>query len=124
MPIKKGCLHFPFTEDTANQSLLHTTTINDTIASSMRCFLITVPGQRRGNRIGSTLTNLKHQLLPANALNAAEQNLEQELTLQFPGVSIISVSLIQTIDVGVISLNVKISFGTTYSQVQELSFII
>ena len=124
MATKKGCLNFPFHEDTANQSLLHTTTINDTIASSIRCFLVTSPGQRRGNKIGSNLSLLKHQLLSEDTLNVASSNLEQELVLQFPGINFISINLRQTIDNGVITLNVAIKFNTDYTEISELSFII
>lgn len=126
MAKKFGCLNFPFHEDTVNQSLLHTTSVNNTIASSIRAFSCTSPGQRRGNNIGSFLPTLKHQLLSKEALVVASDKYKQELAIQFPGVTFNSVNLIQTIENEgqAISLTALIEFVTNFSDVEQLRFTI
>jgi len=119
---KFGSLNFPFHEDTANQSLLHTTSVNNTIASAIRAFSCTTPGQRRGNNIGSFLPTLKHQILSTEALNVAAGKYQQELTIQFPGVVFNSVDLLQTTNDNAIVLTVVIDFSTNFSDVMQLSF--
>lgn len=124
MAKKFGCLKFPFEEDTLNQSLKHTTTINDTLESSIKCFILTKPGQRRGNRIGCFLTEVKHQLFSDSVLRESEEKLKQELSLQFPQINFLLVVLVREITDNVSGLRVRIGFSTNFSDVTELSFII
>ena len=119
---KFGSLNFPFHEDTTNQSLLHTTSVNNTIASAIRAFSCTSPGQRRGNNIGSFLPTLKHQILSTGDLNIAADKYKQELSTQFPGVTFDSVDLLQTIENETIVLTAVIDFSTNFSDVMQLSF--
>lgn len=121
---KFGSATFPFVEDHYQQSLKRTTTVNDTIASAMRCFLVTSPGQRRGNRIGSKLPSLKQQLIPSSSLPQVADDIKAELVTQFPGVNIISVNLTQTFELQVVSLDVRISFSTAFSEIANLNFLI
>ena len=43
-----GSVAFPFRQDTQRLALARTTDVNSTIAVAVRCYLLTVPGQRRG----------------------------------------------------------------------------
>lgn len=122
MTQKYGCLQFPFEEDTAKQCLRKTATVNDTLKSAIRCFLITSPGQRRGNNIGSFLPTLKHQIMNKSALKAAEDQLKQELSFQFPRVDFEYIELKQQNENEVSVLHVRIAFSTNYTDVEELVF--
>lgn len=121
---KNGCLKFPFEEDVLNQSLRHTTTVKDTIESSIRCFVVTSPGQRRGNRIGSFLPSVKHQLFSEDALAVAQDTLKQELSTQFPGIAFEDVALVRDLSNDVSSLQVHIQYSTAQSDVSQMSFLV
>jgi len=121
---KYGCLKFPFEEDVLNQSLKHTTTLNDTIKSSIKCFILTRKGQRRGNSIGCFLLDVKHQLQSDALLIQTQERLKQELSLQFPSVNFELVVLVREITDNVSGLRVRISFSTNFSDISELSMVV
>ena len=114
-------LIFPFEEDFQTRSLRRAETPNDALASAMRCFLLTQPGQRRGNMIGSFLTSLKHKLIPSTSLPTFEEQLKTELTEQFKEVVFHEVKLEQTLDEKVSSLKVNITFSSPVSEISQLS---
>ena len=119
-----GSLQFPFSEDIYKQSLKRTTTINETIATAIRVFVLTSPGQRRGNNIGSILPSFKHQLIPDSAIDGIASEIKQELVAQFPGVSFPSVNLTQEKEENVFSLYVTITFSTVHSELTELRVLV
>jgi hypothetical protein len=121
---KSACLFFPFEEVFTTRSLRRAETVNDAIASSIRCFLLTIPGQRRGNVIGSFLSSLKHQLIQTQALDGLSDELKTELVTQFKGVIFTNVALSQSIQNNIPSLEVSISFQTPVSDITQLIFLI
>lgn len=122
---KSGGVHFPFQEDLKNESLLRATTVEDIIASCIKAFLITEPNSRRGNPIGSIVPSLLHQLIPVSQIGKFEEEIKQELIIQFPGVTFSRVSLtpsIDTEDTGkVSSLRLGVLFSTPLSEINELT---
>jgi len=115
-----GCIHFPFKEDSINQSIKHTTTVKDTIESSIRAFLRTKPGTRRGNTIGCFLSSIKHELTAPELIVAAQERLAQELTKQFRGITFEEVKLVTDLQDNVSNLRVHIWWSSSYISTQEL----
>lgn len=121
MAERSGSVHFPFQEDLKNESLLRATTVEDIIASSIKAFLLTEPGSRRGNPIGSIVPSLMHKLIPTSQLNKFEEEIKQELVTQFPGVAFNRVTLTPSLDEKVSSLKIGIIFSTPISDLAELT---
>lgn len=123
--VRSGSVHFPFQEDLKNQSLLRATTVEDVIASSIKAFLLTEPGSRRGNPIGSIVPSLLHQLIPSSQITKIEEEIKRELVAQFPGVIFNRVQLTPSIDTEntgkVSSLRLGIIFNTPVSELSELT---
>jgi hypothetical protein len=103
-------LVFPFKYDSENNCLKRATTVEDTILSAIRCFLVTKKGSRVGSNIGSFLTELLLQTVNSAQLGAFAGELKNELITQFPGVDFLSVFLERGEDFNKADLIVKISF--------------
>ena len=115
-------LLFPFRNDNENDCFKRAHTIEDTLLSAIRCFLITRRGSRLGSNIGSFLPELLMQNIPASKLPALSNELRSELTEQFPGVQFISVSLVRDLSNHVSEVIVKISFTTSMQEnISELT---
>lgn len=106
---------FPFAIDNSNDCLLRSFTIEDTLLSSIRCFLVTRKGSRVGNNVGSFLPELLLQAIPTSALQGFASELRNELTQQFDGVEFLNVTMTMDKSDNVSSLIVTITF-TTASQ--------
>lgn len=104
---KSAGAYFPFQIDNNTTSLKRATTISSMIRSSVLLFLLTPPYSRLANKTGSILYTLKHSLIPSRELPDKEEQIQRELTTNFPGV-IFQVQLEQK---GV-DLILKIQFGT------------
>lgn len=117
-------LTFPFNENFLSRSLERNQTVNTTIMSAIKAFLLTEPGQRRGNPIGSMLPALQHKLIPSQALPGLAQELKGELTKQFPGVIFQDVVLTQDLEEEVSNLRVTIAFSTAITNIEQFSFLI
>lgn len=122
--MKSGGLYFPFQEDIQNGGLRRAYSVNDVLKSCIRCYLLTSPGQRRGNPIGSFLPELKHKLLPNASLQGISDELKKDLTTQFPGVTFINVALNKTFENNDSNLEVTIQFGSAISELDELKVLI
>ena len=121
---KYGSVSFPFKQDDLTQGLKRTKEINETVIVAMTCFLMTEPGQRRGNNVGSFLAGLKQKLISSSALKGIADNLKKELSDNFPGVIILSVDLTQTYTDNVVNIECKITFQTPISTVEELILLL
>ena len=112
-----GCASFPFRQDLKRLALARTTDVNSTISSAIRCYLLTSPGERRGNNVGSFLSTLKHTLIPDNSLSGIADSLKKDLTAQFPGVTFSQVTLQKVISQssGSSDLIITLAFQTTAS---------
>lgn len=118
---RSGSLLFPFEEDNETAGLKRADTVGLIIKSSIACFLLTSPGQRRGNPIGSFLPSLRHKLIPTNLVQGLEEALKKELTIQFPGVQFLEVQMTQDTEDKVANLKVRVVFGTPVSELEELT---
>lgn len=121
---KSASLFFPFEENSQLQSLRRAETVNETLMSAFKCYLLTAPGQRRGNPIGSFLPSLKHRLIPDNALAGLADELKKEMTDQFPGVTFTTIVFTKVIEDNVSKLKVTIQFGTPISDISEFQLIV
>ena len=121
-----GSVSFPFEQDLDRLALKRTTSVNDTIKTAIKCYLLTSPGQRRGNMIGSFLSTLKHMLIPEKTLKGIQESLEKDLIAQFSGVIFEKVTLTKQIDAQDKSsdLVVTISFRTNSTDIQSLIVLI
>lgn len=121
---KYGSVDFPFTEDELRQGLTRTTDINKTIVVAMTCFLMTEPGQRRGNNVGSFLAGLKQTTISSTALKGISGDLKKELSDNFPGVIILDVELTQTYEDNTVNVHCKVIFQTPISKIEELNLLL
>jgi len=121
---KYGSVEFPFKQDLVNESLKRTVEVNSTIRAAMTAFLLTEPGQRRGNMVGSMLASLLQKTIPSNALFGIADELKKELSDNFPGVSILNVLLTQDFEDNQINLRVSIRFQTPISEIEELNLML
>lgn len=123
MAKNSASLFFPF-EETGDGSLRRAETVNQTISSAIKVFLLTEKGQRRGNAIGSFLPTLQHKLIPEPALAGFADELKTELTKQFPGVIFTRVELTKDLQDNEANLRVSLEFGTALSDISQLELLI
>lgn len=120
-----GSVHYPFVQDPAKQSLLRAYTVEDTIASSIRAFIMTDPGSRRMNPMGSMVPTLLMTLIPSSQLSGIEDEIKNELTQQFPGVTFDSVIVTPVIDTvnnyKVSRIKLGITFSTPITELSSLT---
>lgn len=121
---KSASLLFPFKQDGVNGSLARATTVNDTIASAVRLFTVTKPGERRGNMIGSFISTLKHQLIPDDKLIQYENQYKAESNKQFPGVNFVEVTISKTMSDNIPTLSININFTTAVTELQNISILL
>ena len=116
------CLMFPFAYDNENDCLKRAYTIEDTLLSCIRVFLLTRKGSRLGQNTGSFLPELLFQLIPNAQLSALADELKSELITAFPGVDFLSVVFSKDNEHQISELVVKITFTTTNQQnISELT---
>lgn len=121
---KSASLLFPFQNDSETNGLKRAHTVNDTISSAIKLFLLTEKGQRRGNPIGSFLPSLQHKLIPQEALSGFADELTNELTRQFPGVVFTNITLTKVLENNTSALKVNIEFGTALSDISQLELLV
>lgn len=114
---------FPFEFDLHENRIARSTTVNDTIASAIRSFLLTKPGQRRYNPVGSFLSDLKHRLISKSDSQVINDELKKELIDNFPGVTFTQVVVTQLIEENVVTLKVNIQFSTPISDISEIQLL-
>lgn len=124
MAENSGSWLFPFETDYQQNSLKRATTVVDMLKSAMKAFLLTSPGERRGNNIGSVLPSYQHQLVSDNELQTISNVVKQELVEQFPGVVFYSIDITKGFDNNTFTLKVQINFSTPYSDIQQLEVFI
>lgn len=116
MQKSSGAWQFPFSFDNENNCLLRTYTVEDTVMSAIRAFLVTRRGSRVGNNVGSFLPELLMTIIPPSSIGAFATELRQELTQQFPGVEFLNVVMEMNRSDKVSSLIVTITFTTDAQQ--------
>ena len=119
-----GCTSFPFEQDLTSGALKRTNSINDTIKSAIKVFILTRPGQRRGNPVGSFIGDLKHKILPTSSYGEIANQLQQELTDNFPGVIFTNIEVSHNFENQTSTLNISITFQTALSDVEELRILL
>lgn len=124
MANNSASLFFPFQLDGEINSLKRATTVNDTIASAIRIFLLTKKGNRRGNPIGSLVPDLKQKLISTTEAIGIQADIKQELTDQFKGVIFSDVTLASFLENEISVLSINISFSTPISDVSQISILI
>jgi len=104
-------LKFPFKEDFENNCLKRAHTVEETIISAIRAYLVTPPGSRVGNMVGCFISELLYQLIPSGKLESYSTQLRSDLIEQFPGVEFVSVTMDRDITGATVDLIIKISFS-------------
>lgn len=104
-------LRFPFKEDFENNCLKRAHTVEATVISAIRAYIVTPPGSRVGNMIGCFVSELLYQLIPNGRLESYAVQLRSDLTEQFPGVEFVSVTMERDITGSTVDLIIKISFS-------------
>jgi|SRR6185369_11551357 len=104
--------YFPFNIDNVNNCLKRTTTVEDTLLSAIRIFLLTRKGSRVGNPSGSIVPDLLYQLIPQEQLPNLAAEIKTELSEQFPGVDFVGVTLVPQFLDNTYSLILTITFTT------------
>ena len=104
--------YFPFTIDNINSCLKRATTVEDTLLSAIRFFLLTRKGSRVGNSNGSIVPDLLYQLVPQEQLPNIATEIKTELSDQFPGVDFVGVTLIPQFLDNTYTLVLTITFTT------------
>lgn len=108
-------LIFPFKYDYQNECLLRSYTVEDTIISTIKAFLITKKGSRVGSNLGSFLPELLLQGIPSAKLSNLADELKTELESQFAGVNFLEVILNrENVDnISTLYLKIKLSIPTS-----------
>ncbi len=88
-----ACALYPFQQDNANNCLARAQTIEDTILSSIRAWIVTKKGSRVGNMIGCFLPDILFDLVSIKDLPGMATQLRSDATRQFPGVNFVNVVL-------------------------------
>lgn len=104
-------LKFPFKEDFENNCLKRAHTVEETIISAIRLYILTPPGSRVGNMIGCFIPELLYQLIPSGNLESYAAQLRGDLIAQFPGVEFVSVTMTRDMTQTTVDLIIKISFS-------------
>lgn len=110
---ESASLHFPFKYDNENECLLRAFSVEDTVISSIKCFLLTRKGSRVGSTLGSFLPELLFQGIPTSRLSSLADELKSELESQFAGVNFLEVLLERTLADDTSTLNVKIQLSVS-----------
>lgn len=105
---ESGSLIFPFRYDNENECLLRAYSVEETVLSSIKAFLITRKGSRLGSNLGSFLPDLLFQGLPLSKLSLFADDLKTELGDQFPGVTFLEVTFISELNERASTLRVGI----------------
>lgn len=113
---------FPFQNDYENNCLARATTINDTLLSAIRAYLVTPRGSRLGNMVGSFLPDIINDLIGINDLTGLAERLKSDLNDQFVGVNFINVSMTLDFSNNFVDLILQITFSTNYTNLQQLNF--
>lgn len=112
---ESASLIFPFRYDNENECLARAHTIEDTVLSSIRSFLITRKGSRVGSNLGSFLPELLLQGVAVSSLPGLSEELRKELENQFSGVSFLEVKLTRDLSDNVSTLKVHIKLSVPAS---------
>lgn len=110
---------FPFKHDFEDNCLQRATTVNDTLLSAMRAWLVTKKGSRLGNMVGCFLPDIIHDLVSLNDINSMSKQLKEDASIQFPGVNFLDVSMALDLSNKFVDLIVKITFSTAISDITE-----
>lgn len=109
-----GSLYFPFAHDNENECMLRAFTVEDTVLSSIKCFVLTRKGSRVGTNFGSFLPEILLTTISTKKFPEIATELKSELSSQFSGVTFLDVLLTQdlTQQNATIFLSIKLSIAT------------
>lgn len=111
-------LKFPFRKDIITSGLERNDTVEATLNSAIKSFLMTKKNSRMGNPIGSSLTDMIQNTYTNEKLSIKEEDILTELGNQFPEVKFIKFDLMQNF----VDLFVRIKYFTAITNIQEFEF--
>lgn len=110
---------FPFAYDSEDNCLQRATTVNDTLLSAIRAWLVTKKGSRLGNMVGCFLPDIINELVSSNDINAMSKQLQKDAIAQFPGVNFLDVTMSLDLSNNFVDLIVSITFSTAISDITQ-----
>ena len=113
---------FPFEDDFENDSMRRATTVNETLISALKAWIVTKRGSRLGNMVGCFLPDILTDLIGYDLAPLA-QRLRQDASAQFPEINFLDVTMFMDRSSDFVDLVVKIVFSTAFSDIQELEII-
>lgn len=114
---------FPFAHDFEDNCLQRATTVNDTLLSAIRAWIVTKKGSRLGNMVGCFLPDIIHDLVSSDDINSMSKQLKSDATAQFPGVNFLDVNMSLDLSNRFVDLIVSITFSTAISDITEFQVI-
>lgn len=120
---KSALALFPFEEDFENNCLKRTTTVNDTLISAMKAWIVTRKGSRLGNMVGCFLPDIIHELIGYRDIPGLSQRLKIDISEQFPNVNFIDVKMELQLENKFVDVIVSITFSTTMTDITEFQLI-
>lgn len=115
---------FPFEEDFENNCLKRTTTVNDTLISAMKAWIVTRKGSRLGNMVGCFLPDIIHELVSFQDMMGLSQRLKYDISEQFPNVNFIYVKMELQLEYEFVDVIVSITFSTAQTDITEFQLIL
>ena len=115
---------FPFQQDFEDNCIQRATTVNDTILSAIRTWIVTKKGSRLGNMVGCFLPDIIHDLINITDLDSIATQLKNDAILQFPGVNFLNIEMNIDTSNKSIDLIIKITFSTVITEITQFTFSI
>lgn len=110
---------FPFAHDYGDNCLQRATTVNDTLLSAMRAWIVTKKGSRLGNMVGCFLPDIIHDLIDISNVSGIGAQLKTDLIAQFPGVNFLNVSASTDLSNKFVDLIISITFSTAITDITQ-----
>lgn len=115
---------FPFQTDNEDNCLGRALTVNDTLLSAIKAWIVTKKGSRLGNMVGCFLPDLINELVGIKDMDGLAKRLKQDATEQFPGVNFIDVYMDLDLTHKFVDVIVRITFSTPYTEIQQLELLL
>ena len=116
--------NFPFQIDNQDNCLQRCTTVDQTLLSAIKVYLVTRPGSRLGSMTGCFLLDLLYNLVGISDFTSLSEKLKSDLIDQFPGVNFYNVNMSLDLSNKNVNLKVQITFGTQYTTIKNFEIFL
>lgn len=115
---------FPFEYDFEDNCLKRATTVNETLLSAIRAWLVTKKGSRLGNMVGCFLPDIIHDLVNYNDMKDLAKQLKSDAIIQFPGVNFLDIQMELDLTNKFVDLIINITFSTSMTEISEFKVVL